>query len=87
MAIEWVTFLRRTEEPKLCFIENALSKKRIPWRRKGHSFHAPVLEVPKDKQDAAWKVLTTRLDNTRDDHPKFAAACAVPDIRRAQRKR
>lgn len=77
----WTMFTKRTEEPKLCWLENQLTKARIRWRRRGESFHAPILEVPKRDLDRAWKILDP-VDDIPDDHPKFRNACSKPDIRR-----
>lgn len=82
----WVMFTKRTEEPKLCWLENRLSKARIHWRRRGHSFHAPILEVREEDLERAWKILTPRIDNMPDDSPIFRKACDTPDIRRARRR-
>lgn len=74
----WTTFCRRTEDPKLAFIEKLLDQRGIPHRRNGHSFHAPILEVPSQHADAAWKMLSEdifgdgqRLDDIEDDDPVF----------------
>lgn len=82
----WVTFTKRTEEPKLCWLENRLTKARIPWRRRGESFHAPILEVPREDLERAWKLLSPRIDDMPDDNRMFHNACATPDIRRARRR-
>ena len=81
----WVLFTKRTEEPKLCWLENKLSKARIQWRRRGRSFHAPILEVHEEDLERAWKILTPRIDDMDDDSPMFRKACDTPDIRRASR--
>jgi hypothetical protein len=79
-TIEWETFTRRTNDPKLAYLERLLDAKGIPHRRsKIRSFHAPILQVPKEHMDAAWEVLTSRLpgfsqqmfDEMDDDHPLF----------------
>lgn len=73
----WVMFTKRTEDPKLAWIERQLDDLGIPHRRNGASFHAPILEVPEGREAEAWTVLDRRLgnrrriDDVRDDHPMF----------------
>lgn len=74
--MKYVMFTKRTEDPKLAYIEHRLTEAGIPHRRNGHSFHAPILEVSKDREDDAWAILRERrgrykLDDIRDDHPSF----------------
>lgn len=54
---DWVSFTRRTNEPKLNWLEAQLSALQIPNRRHGDSFHAPVLQVPRSYLNDAWSVL------------------------------
>lgn len=72
--MEWVTFTRRTDDPKLAWLERQLERRGIPSRRHGHSWHAPILQVPKSRLDDAWEVLTPELDETPDDDPRFEEA-------------
>ena len=74
----WETFCRRTEDPKLRFIEGLLTQRGIPHRRNGHSSHAPILQVPEEHLDAAWSMLSEdifgdgqQLDDIEDDDPVF----------------
>ena len=67
---EWVLFTKRTEEPKLAWLESQLDAAQIPHRRNGDSFHAPIVEVPSGKLDAAWAILDP-VDNMDDDDPMF----------------
>jgi hypothetical protein len=83
---DWVLFTKRTEEPKLCWLENKLSAARIHWRRAGESFHAPIVEVRKRDLDRAWDILD-KVDEVPDDAPRFRNACAKPDIRRPHKRR
>jgi hypothetical protein len=53
----WTTLTRRTDGPKLAWLEGQLDGAGIPRRRNGSSFHAPVLEVLEDRLDEAWKIL------------------------------
>ena len=74
----WTLFTKRTNDPKLSYIEYRLDELGVPHRRNGESFHAPILEVPEEYLKVAWKLLDERhgryrLDDVRDDHPKFAA--------------
>jgi hypothetical protein len=75
----WVMLTKRTEDPKLAWLETHLRDHGIPSRRRGSSFHAPILEVPKDRADAAWKLLGAKigrrvLDDIPDDDPMFQRA-------------
>jgi len=76
-TITWVMFTKRTEDPKLGWIEQRLDTLGIPHRRNGSSAHAPILEVAGDREAEAWTVLDQRLrngrriDDVRDDHPMF----------------
>ena len=67
---DWATFTRRTEDPKLAWLERELDKREIPHKRDGRSFHAPILKVPKGNLDAAWEILAP-LDDVNDDDPQF----------------
>lgn len=67
----WATFTRRTDDPKLAWLEERLAERGIPSRRRGRSFHAPVLEVPEEHLDAAWALLTPEVDELPDDDPAF----------------
>lgn len=77
----WVDFTRRTNDPKLAYIERLLKERGIPFRRFGRSFHAPILQVHSNRLDEAWAVLDmpmtgpggkpTTFDELPDDHPTF----------------
>jgi len=82
--MKWVLFTKRTDDPKLAYIERRLDALGIPHRRNGYSFHGPVLEVPEADEERAWEVLSERVDVSRggraytrqlddiaDDHPIF----------------
>lgn len=66
----WVTFTRRTEDPKLGWLERQLDQRGIPSRRKGHTWHAPILEVQECDLDRAWAILDP-VDDIADDDPQF----------------
>lgn len=68
--MKWVMFTKRTNDPKLTWIEEQLDALGIKHRRKGESFHAPILEVPENKLDDAWAFLDP-VDEVPDDHPMF----------------
>lgn len=76
--VEWVRFTRRTDDPKLAWLECQLAMRGIPSRRRGFSFHGPILEVPAHLEDAAWALLRGRIDgfdesidDMEDDHEVF----------------
>jgi len=72
----WVCFTKRTEDPKLAWIERRLADCGIPSRRNGHSFHAPILEVLAQDEAAAWAFLAEPIDGRlrypRDGRGRFA---------------
>ena len=63
---EWITLCKRTEDPKLAWLERRLTEAAIPSRRAGASFHAPILQVNKEDESAAWDILTP-VDDLPDD--------------------
>jgi hypothetical protein len=67
---EWVRFTKRTNDPKLKWLEGELAKRGIKSRRAGESWHAPILQVMRKDLDAAWKILTP-VDDVPDDDPRF----------------
>ena len=83
MKTKWTMFTKRTNDPKLSYIEHRLDEMKIRHRRNGESWHAPILEVPEADLDAADKLLDERhgrycLDDVRDDNPKFMRYQAAP---------
>jgi hypothetical protein len=69
----WVMFTKRTEDPKLAWLERVLDGLSIPHRRN----HAPILEVPEFDLDKAYAILGVRvgrytIDDIRDDHPRWS---------------
>jgi hypothetical protein len=88
--MKFETLCKRTEDPKLSYIESILTNKGIYHRRLGESFHAPILEVSSNKADEAWQVLNLQgrkdlnlavsfgvdLDSIPDDHQCFAGYVA-----------
>jgi len=74
--MKWVTFCRRTEDPKLAYLETRLTGMGIPHRRHGSSFHAPILQVPEDRHEEAYRLFDedwdgVRLDDVPDDDESF----------------
>lgn len=77
--IEWVAFTRRTDDPKLTWIENQLDTLSIPHRRRGESRHSPIMEVPAPCLVQANTLLSLptgdgdffTIDDLEDDHPFF----------------
>jgi len=74
----WVLFCKRTEDPKLAWIERELTALGIPSRRNGSSFHAPILEVQEADHEKADAFLQSKLprrrttiDDMPDDHEYF----------------
>jgi len=70
--MNWQQFTKRTNDPKLGWIERQLDKLDIAHRRNGRSFHAPILQVDASKIDAAWAMLNP-VDDIPDDDPRFTA--------------
>lgn len=67
----WVLFTKRTNDPKLKWIEEELAKLGIESRRNGESWHAPILEVQLKDLPAAERMLAP-IDDIPDDDPRFA---------------
>lgn len=70
-------FTKRTNDPKLAWIERQLDLLNVPHRRNGESFHAPILEVSHFDIDKAETILSRRIgrytvDDIRDDHPRWS---------------
>lgn len=88
---KWETLCKRTDDPKLKFIEALLSQRNIPSRRNGRSFHAPILEVPSQHLDAALAIFSEDVfgdgrdfDEIPDDDAIFNRVfMAAPDLLRA----
>lgn len=69
--MEWVTFCKRTEDPKLCYYESRLDEMGIPHRRNGESWHAPILEVPADRHAEAYALFREVTDHDNDGNPIY----------------
>jgi hypothetical protein len=74
----WVMFTKRTDVPKLGWLEEQLDELNMPHRRNGRSWHAPIMEVPEEYLEAADSFLQSRmpdgriLDEIEDDDPMFS---------------
>lgn len=66
----WTTFTRRTNDPKLGWLERRLDEAGIPHRRSGESFHAPIMEVHLDDLDKAWDILSP-VDDEPDEGERW----------------
>ena len=62
----WATFTRRTDGPKLAFLEHLLRQRGIASRRQGASFHAEILQVPLSRLADAWALLNTPVGELTD---------------------
>lgn len=79
--VEWVTVTRRTNDPKLSFLEKWLDQMGVLHRRNGSSTHAPIMQVPVSQSEEAYATLEMVIelgegvravfDDIADDHPFF----------------
>lgn len=67
----YTTLTRRTNDPKLAWLQMQLDKAGVPNRRNKESFHAPILEIDEAHEDAAWDILNP-VDDIDDDDPRWA---------------
>jgi len=74
---KYVPFTRRTEDPKLSWLEAQLSFAGIAHRRRGASAHAPILEVAESREADAGDILDP-VDDMRDDLARFRAPYGRP---------
>jgi hypothetical protein len=77
----FVTLTRRTNDPKLAYLEFLLDEAGIPSRRNGESAHAPILEVDQRFIDDAWALLDP-IDNDNDDDPRYIGSEYLRDSMR-----
>jgi hypothetical protein len=68
--MQYEQLCKRTNDPKLKFIETQLDRAEIAHRRNGESFHAPILEVDTEYFINALEILTI-IDDVPDDHPRW----------------
>jgi hypothetical protein len=71
MKSEWTMLTKRTNDPKLKWLEKQLDAKGIPNRRNGKSFHAPIMEVQACYYHQAYDLLMN-IDEIPDDDPRFS---------------
>ena len=73
----WEQLCRRTNDPKLSFIEARLDAMGIAHKREGESRDAPILRVDARRFEEAWALLSEdvagmgELDEIPDDDPIF----------------
>ena len=77
--MEYTEFTRRTNDPKLRWLEKQLRADGIKCRRNGHTFHAPILEVDAAKVNKAWAILSP-VDDIPDDDPQFRPTRRAADV-------
>ena len=65
-----VLFTKRTNDPKLAWLERRLTSRGIESKRDGYSFHAPILKVKEEDLDEAWRILEV-YDDVPDDDQMF----------------
>lgn len=80
----WVVLCKRTNDPKLAWLEYRLEGAGIRCRRNGESFHAPILEVDRSQEEEAWAILDL-VDEIPDDDPAWAEGALWRDAARAER--
>lgn len=80
--MNWVCLCKRTNDPKLAYIEYLLDNAGITSRRNGESFHAPILEVDARYTDDAWGLLEP-IDDVDDVDERFLGAENLRDAQRA----
>ena len=68
--MKWVQLTKRTNDPKLKWLEGELKRNGIVSLRYGESWHAPILQVQEADLEAAWAILGP-IDNVPDDAPQF----------------
>lgn len=81
---EWIDLCRRTNDPKLSWIEAQLEAREIPSQRAGFSWHAPILQVSVEDFLLAHEILAMpvgklefgdygeiTIDDLPDEHPYF----------------
>ena len=67
---KWAQFTKRTNDPKLEWLETKMDEAGIRSRRNGESFHVPILEVDAARLDDEWAILEP-VDDIEDDDPMF----------------
>lgn len=67
---DWEVMTRRTEDPKLSWLERQLDTAGIHHRRDGESWHAPIMYIDSRKSEQAWAILDP-VDDIPDDDPRW----------------
>jgi hypothetical protein len=67
---KWVRLTKRTNNPKLAWLQKRLAEAGIASRRNGRSFHAPIMEVRMKDLEDAWEILRP-IDDIPDDDKQF----------------
>lgn len=57
---KWELFTKRTNEPKLSYLEERLHQAGIKYKREGRSFHAPCIYVDANQASQAWDILSEK---------------------------
>lgn len=70
MNTKFVLFTKRTNNPKLAWLERKLEEAGIAFKRTGESYHAPILRVLLKDERRAWQILDP-VDDILDDDPRF----------------
>ena len=70
---KWVQFTKRTNDPKLEWLQAALTKAGIANRRYGRSFWAPIMQVKPQDLERASAILDP-VDDIPDNDPQFSKA-------------
>lgn len=68
---EWIQFTKRTNEPKLSWLEGELDKLNIAHRRNGNSWHAPITEVKGVTDWSRAMNILAEVDDIPDDDERF----------------
>ncbi len=77
---KWELLTKRTNEPKLNYIEYRLDEIGINYKRDGESFHAPCLYVDARHSARAWALLNEKWSKTGDIGPNQRGRTALDDI-------
>lgn len=78
---DWAALTRRTNDPKLAWIEQRLTERGISFQRRGDSFHAPILEVPVDTSNGPSERCSTRSTTCRTTTPSSGLSAPRPTSR------
>ena len=68
---DYIQLCKRTNDPKLQWLEDTFKSEGIRTKREGYSSHAPILLVHRDDEDSAWKILSP-IDDIPDDDPQWS---------------